>query len=707
MFSKITKITRHVFFRNNVRFYILLFLLISSLLSAVFLAEFVRRHHHTQAVTSAFTEATSNLDTALTEALYNFMDVNLHHYIKPSTFDQFFSEDKMDNTFFAKIKISAIDSIRLNKHLKSLILYRESDQALLSTLSIRTDFHPDNPAYTYINMVLEKENPNQPGFVSTSDNEIFYYYPLYSQKFATERIGFAMAQLRSPKDFFHINVEQLHPNGTFLILNNNKICYAEGYNILSHSIIENDICISPPSAQFFTYHDAGISSYNFYCVPSKDSELLFIYYEPASTGIMALRQLFREDWIMPFLLICSTMFLFFLISIYLLAKAQHNAEQKEAPAPTLFLSHQDSTEALFPMAKYPCFSALLIEHHNTEADKAAILSIIYDICEKYLAGCQISYQLMIQSLHVHCYFNHSEYNNIRVISDSLKQILYHSIEGWQFNIYYTSPCPSAEEMVKEMQYLQYAFRYSQVFGYSKRFSSEWLKKCDNSTAIFDTNTVETMQKLLNEKKLEELVFYLEAQKQKVTDLFSPTVKEYYSYNTLYQFMDNAFFVLKGYFLEKSFSHPTIKLNMADAIQIYSGIESFTDFLIQGITEYKEAGQNSSSHEKAFMDAIYQYIEQNLATVTLNSMAEHFHITSAHLSRTFKRYNDQNFSEYLSEKKLQKAVLLLEQPSKVSINDIATELGYSTPSYFHTKFKEYYGVTPSAYRKSRLTSCKNP
>ena len=174
MFSKITKITRHVFFRNNVRFYILLFLLISSLLSAVFLAEFVRRHHHTQAVTSAFTEATSNLDTALTEALYNFMDVNLHHYIKPSTFDQFFSEDKMDNTFFAKIKISAIDSIRLNKHLKSLILYRESDPALLSTLSIRTDFHPDNPAYTYINMVLEKENPNQPGFVSTSDNEIFY-----------------------------------------------------------------------------------------------------------------------------------------------------------------------------------------------------------------------------------------------------------------------------------------------------------------------------------------------------------------------------------------------------------------------------------------------------------------------------------------------------------------------------------------------------
>ncbi len=703
MFSKITKITRHIFFRKNIRYYILLFLLISSLLSAVFLAEFVRRHNHIQAVTSSFTEATIHLDNALTEALYNFMEINLHHYIKPSTFDQFFSEDKMDSTFFAKIKASAIDSIRLNKNLKNLILYRESDQALLSTLSIRTDFHPDNPAYTYIHMVLEKEDASEPGFVSTSDHDIFYYYPLYSQRFSTERIGFAMVQLRFPQEFFHIDVEQLHPNGTFLILNNNKICFAEGYNILSPSIIENEICVLPPQNRFFTYSDAGISSYNFYCVPSSNSDLSYIYYEPASTGIVALQQLFREDWIMPFLLICSTMFLFFLISIYLLAKTQHNAETTETPTPALLLPHQNSAEALFLMAKQPCFSALFIEHHNPEIDKTNILSTIYDICEKYLSGCQISYQLIPQSLYIHCYFNHSEYNNIRVISDSLKQILYNSIEGWQFNIYYTNPCSSAEEMLKEMQYLQYAFRYSQVFGYSKRFSNSWLKKCDTSTEAFDINTVETMQKFLNEKKLDELTLYLETQKQKITDLFGSTVEHFYSYNTLYQYMDNIFFVLKRYFLEKSYAHSITKLNMADAIQLYSGIESFTDFLIQGIKEYQEAGQNNSSHEKAFMDAIYQYIEQNLATVTLNSMAEHFHITAAHLSRTFKRYNEQNFSEYLSERKLQKAVLLLEQPSKISINDIAAELGYSTPSYFHTKFKEYYGITPSAYRKSRLTS----
>ncbi len=703
MFSKITK---QILYRKDVRYYILLFLMISSILFAVFLAEFFTKHHHINQIISSINTSTSNIDNALTKTLYNFMDVNLYHYIKQSTFGQFFHETRTDETFFTQIRISAMDSIRLQRELKSLILFRESDQTLLSTLSVRTDFSSGNPAYTYINTVLESEDPCHPGFISTTDNDIFYYYPLYSQRSATERIGYAMAQLRFPKNFFHIDIEQLHPNGTFLILNNNQICYVEGYNILSREIIENEICVSPPPLQFFTYHNADISSYNFYCVPSKNFNLMYVYYEPAITGFTTLQLLFKENWIMPFLLICSTMFLFFLISIYLLSKIQNNPESTKKAIPESHLSFQDSAEALLPLAKQPYFSAILIEHHTPTANDADILPIICTNCEKYLAGCQISYQIIQKNCYVHCYFNHSEYNNIRVLSDSIKQVLYSSIDGWQFNIYYTPPYSSINEMLEELHYLQHAVQYSQVFGYAKRFSSEWLKKCDASTIAFDTNTVETMQKLLNEKKFDELIHYLEQQKAKMEELFSPIMKDFYSYNTLYQFMDNAFFALKGYFLEKAFSHPIANMNMANIIQLHSGVQKFTDFLIQGITDYKESGQNSSSHEKAFMDAVYLYIEQNLSTVTLNSMAEHFHITAAHLSRMFKRYNEHNFSEYLSEKKLQKAIILLEQPSKVSINDIAKELGYSTPSYFHTKFKEYYGITPSAYRKNWITSSQD-
>lgn len=87
------------------------------------------------------------------------MDVNLYHYIKQSTFGQFFHETRTDETFFTQIRISAMDSIRLQRELKSLILFRESDQTLLSTLSVRTDFSSGNPAYTYINTVLESEDP--------------------------------------------------------------------------------------------------------------------------------------------------------------------------------------------------------------------------------------------------------------------------------------------------------------------------------------------------------------------------------------------------------------------------------------------------------------------------------------------------------------------------------------------------------------------
>ena len=704
MFSKITKTTKNVFSRKDVRYYILLFLMISSILFAIFLAEFLTRRNHINQITTSINSSASNLDSALAETLYNFMDINLYHYIKQSTFGQFFHEPRTDETFFTQIRISAMDSIRLQRELKSLILFRESDQTLLSTLSVRTDFSTGNPAYAYLTAVFESEDPSKPGFISTDDN-VFYYHPLYSQRSSTERIGYAMAQLRFPKNFFHVDIEQLHPNGTFLILNNHQICFVEGYNILSREINENEICVSPPPLRFFTYDNADISRYNFYCVPSENSYLMYVYYEPAITGIAALQLLFREDWIMPFLLICSTMFLFFLISVYLLSKIQNSPESNKKTT-TTSPSFQDATDPFLSLAKHPYFSAILIEHHNPKSNQADIVPTICINCEKYLAGCQISYQIIQKNWYVHCYFNHSEHNNIRVLSDSIKQVLYNSIDNCQFNIYYTTPCSSINELLEEVQYLQHAVQYSQVFGYSKRFSSDWLKKCDTSTTIFDTNTVETMQKLLNEKKFDELIHYLELQKEKINELFSPIIKNHYSYYTLYQFMDNAFFVLKGYFLEKSFAHPITNMNMANVVPQYSGIQKFADFLIQGIMDYKETNQTSSSHEKAFMDAVYLYIDQNLSTVTLNSMAEHFHITAAHLSRMFKRYNEHNFSEYLSEKKLQKAIILLEQPSKVSINDISKELGYSTPSYFHTKFKEYYGITPSAYHKNWITLSQN-
>jgi len=59
----------------------------------------------------------------------------------------------------------------------------------------------------------------------------------------------------------------------------------------------------------------------------------------------------------------------------------------------------------------------------------------------------------------------------------------------------------------------------------------------------------------------------------------------------------------------------------------------------------------------------------------------------------------NFSDYVTEKKLIKASELLKDNTDLSIIDIANKLGYNTPSYFSSKFKDRFGVTPGIYKKA--------
>ena len=94
---------------------------------------------------------------------------------------------------------------------------------------------------------------------------------------------------------------------------------------------------------------------------------------------------------------------------------------------------------------------------------------------------------------------------------------------------------------------------------------------------------------------------------------------------------------------------------------------------------------------------------NPEEITLTSVYEEFHITSAHLSRIFKESVGVNFLEYVTEKKLLWAAKLLREEHNLNIVELAHKLGYNTPSYFPSNFKERFGVTPGVYKKEFLNT----
>lgn len=174
----------------------------------------------------------------------------------------------------------------------------------------------------------------------------------------------------------------------------------------------------------------------------------------------------------------------------------------------------------------------------------------------------------------------------------------------------------------------------------------------------------------------------------------------YSYHSVYLFAETTLYQLKFHFRKNIWDSPLNPLTLPELLDRFLGIDQVLRFLSSCVVEYEtKIKSNPAAQKQQSIEKFRHYIDQNLATVTLNSMAEHFYITPAYLSRTFKKGMGQNFSEYLSNRRLEKAVLLLEQG--IRINDISRQLGYASPAYFLSKFKDKYGMPPSVYRKNLL------
>lgn len=94
----------------------------------------------------------------------------------------------------------------------------------------------------------------------------------------------------------------------------------------------------------------------------------------------------------------------------------------------------------------------------------------------------------------------------------------------------------------------------------------------------------------------------------------------------------------------------------------------------------------------------EFVEENLRSeLTVTMIADAVGVTSGYLSRVFSASEGKTLIHFVSEKKIAKSKQLLED-EKNSIRMIATEIGFSSPSYFIRFFKKFTGVTPKQYRE---------
>jgi AraC-like DNA-binding protein len=95
------------------------------------------------------------------------------------------------------------------------------------------------------------------------------------------------------------------------------------------------------------------------------------------------------------------------------------------------------------------------------------------------------------------------------------------------------------------------------------------------------------------------------------------------------------------------------------------------------------------------ERIVQFINSHPESITLKETAAHFSYHPNYISTLLHKESGKTFSEIVLEKRMDKAVILLKGTT-LSIEEIASMLGYSNHSNFYKAFKEYYGKTPREY-----------
>ncbi|MGS0527048.1 response regulator transcription factor [Zobellia nedashkovskayae] len=105
-------------------------------------------------------------------------------------------------------------------------------------------------------------------------------------------------------------------------------------------------------------------------------------------------------------------------------------------------------------------------------------------------------------------------------------------------------------------------------------------------------------------------------------------------------------------------------------------------------------------EQQFIHKLNDLIGKNIGNddFSVEHLAESLNISRVQLYRKVKAMMGISISDYIGNIRLKKAKVMLETGS-LTVAEIAYANGFSSPNYFSTAFKNKYGTSPVAFRKS--------
>ncbi|MEH7304618.1 response regulator transcription factor [Neobacillus drentensis] len=128
-------------------------------------------------------------------------------------------------------------------------------------------------------------------------------------------------------------------------------------------------------------------------------------------------------------------------------------------------------------------------------------------------------------------------------------------------------------------------------------------------------------------------------------------------------------------------------------------EIFSEIKIMAVDLAEFIKKLNGNQKHTLVDKAINFIRENyhVANVSLQTVAEEVHVSSAYLSNLFKVEKGFNFGDFLIETRMKKAMELF-QTTDMKTYEVAEKIGYSNPQYFSSCFKKFTGYSPIEFKK---------
>ena len=161
---------------------------------------------------------------------------------------------------------------------------------------------------------------------------------------------------------------------------------------------------------------------------------------------------------------------------------------------------------------------------------------------------------------------------------------------------------------------------------------------------------------------------------------------------------NTVFIYSDHLKNVRYKHPSQEhLDLYHQYIKTNSIDHFRDWLMDSVTTFiAQMDKRNSDRAVSTIEVVKHYIDAHLAEdLSLETVAAQVFLSPKYLSKLFKEELGITYTDYVTHQRMELAKALITN-KQMTVEQIATAVGYKTAAYFIKKFKEIHGCTPGNY-----------